>query len=228
MIKAVIFDFDGLILDTETHEFETYKELFREHGAELTLDVWGSCVGTASGFNPYHYLNECVGRELDPDEVRNWRLKRYEARMQEEPLRPGVENYLQTAGRLGLKIGLASSSSADWVLGYLRHYGIENYFACISTRDMVEEVKPNPELYLRTLRCLGVEAHEAVAFEDSPNGALAAERAGMHCVAVPNAVTETLPFGAITLRISSMADLPLEELLAKLNESAKREANIEV
>lgn len=219
MIRAVIFDFDGLILDTETPEFQSFQEVFSEHGAELTLEVWGACIGTGPGaFNPYDHLEQCIGRPIDRDQVRISRRDKYETKMKEADVREGVRDYLAKAKELGLRIGLASSSSHEWVTGYLETYGLLDYFDCIRTREDVEHVKPDPALYLRALEGLGVEASEAIAFEDSPNGALGAIRAGLHCVIVPNTVTAQLAFGEHHLRLSSMTERPLNEVFAMLEE----------
>ncbi|OUM94664.1 MAG: hypothetical protein A9Z00_10850 [Thermobacillus sp. ZCTH02-B1] len=216
--KAIIFDFDGLILDTETPEYRSFSELYRQYGAELPIEVWGRWIGTdASPFDPYAHLEASAGIAVDREAARAFRRARYDELMAGERARPGVEDYLRDGRRLGLRIGLASSSTRDWVLGYLRRLGLEDRFDCIRTREDVAKVKPEPELYLKALEALGAAPEEAVAFEDSPNGALAAKRAGLKCVVVPNELTRRLDFGEHDLRLSSMADMPLEEVLRKLS-----------
>ncbi|WP_127585577.1 HAD family hydrolase [Paenibacillus koleovorans] len=222
MLRAVVFDFDGLILDTETNEFNAFREVFEEHGHELTLERWSGCVGTdLSVYNPYDHLEEACGRVLDRELIRSTQKAKFLKRMESESVRVGVEAYLQEAKELGLRIALASSSSRAWVTGYLTAHGLLDYFETIHTKDDVAKVKPDPELYRRAVESLGVEPHEAVAFEDSPNGALAAHRAGLHCVIVPNAVTGTLSFGAHNVRLSSMADRSLRSLVEELNASCQ-------
>lgn len=214
MIQAVVFDFDGLILDTETHEYRVLEAIFKEHWAELPLEVWGQCVGThASAFDAYAYLEECIGRPVDREAIKQQRIESFDNRIQNERALPGVEAYLQAAKRLGLKIGLASSSRREWVTRFLNHLNLTDYFECIRTAGDVEHVKPDPALYLRALECLGVNPEHAIAFEDSPNGALAAKRAGMKCVIVPNYVTSALTFGEHDLRLVSMAEMELERVI---------------
>jgi len=216
--KAIIFDFDGLILDTETAEYRACNDLYRQYGAEMPVEVWGRFVGTdASSFDLYAHLEECAGAAVDREAARAFCKARYDELIANERARPGVEDYLRDGRRLGLKIGLASSSSRAWVEGYLRQLGLESWFDCIRVRDDVAKVKPDPELYLKAAEALGVKPEEAVAFEDSPNGALAAKRAGLKCVIVPNELTCRLEFGEHDLRLSSMADMPLEEVLARLS-----------
>lgn len=216
-MKAVIFDFDGLILDTETTEFETFRYIFRTYGLELPFNVWKDCIGTDSSvFNPYRYLEQCLGRSVDLDAVREARKQKVAELTSNLQAFPGVEDNLIRAKQLNLRIGLASSSPYVWVSGYLQKLGLFDYFDCIRTADNVSRVKPDPELYLQALDCLGVKPSEAFAFEDSPNGALAAKRAGMYCVAVPNSLTDQLPFGEIDLRLKSMKDMTLDEVMERL------------
>lgn len=217
MIEAVVFDFDGLIFDSETHEYECVRELFAEHGAELPLEVWGACVGREAGFfDPYAYLEASAGVTLDRAEADRRRHERFHQRIQGEGPIAGVEEALRAARALELRVGLASSSGRGWVEGQLRRLGLLHFFDCLRTADDVERVKPEPDLYLSVLRCLGVPPAHAVAFEDSPNGALAAARAGMYCVVIPNRVTERLAFGEHDLRLESLMQAELAGLLARI------------
>jgi len=217
VIKALIFDFDGLILDTETPEYQSWQEIYREHGCDLSLAKWGECIGTANVFDPYAYLEEQCGRAMDRAAIQEKRRARFKQLMHGQPLLPGVEAYIQDAKRLGLRLGVASSSSRAWVEGHLRRFQIDTFFNCTNCSDDVERVKPDPALYLRALDKLGVHADEAIVFEDSPNGALAARRAGIFCVIVPNTLTQQLPFSAGDLRLASLSSLPLEKLLSQVN-----------
>jgi HAD superfamily hydrolase (TIGR01509 family) len=217
VIQAVVFDFDGLVFDSERHEYEAVCELYAEHGAELPLEVWGECVGREAGyFDPHAYLEQAIGRSLDRAVLEERRRRGFHQRIAGQGPLPGVEEMLQAAAGMGLKIGLASSSGRAWVTGQLERLGLLQHFACIRTRDEVSRVKPEPELYLSVLRCLGVEPGQAVAFEDSPNGALAARRAGMYCVVVPNLVTASLAFGDHHLRLESLLRVELAGLLRRL------------
>ncbi|HEX7063533.1 MAG TPA: HAD family hydrolase [Bacillales bacterium] len=224
MIKAVVFDFDGLIMDTETPEYTVSKEMFREHGAELSLEVWGECVGTHAGyFDLVGHLEEQIEQTVDREDFQARRRKRILSMLENGKPLPGVERYLETAKELGLKIGLASSSHYDWVSGHLRRLGLLDNFECVCTADDVERVKPDPALYLQAAECLGVRPEEAVAFEDSANGARAAKRAGMYCVIVPNEVTASLAFGDVDHRMASMAEMELKALIDYLTRGSKNE-----
>jgi HAD superfamily hydrolase (TIGR01509 family) len=224
LIEAVVFDFDGLVFDSETHEYETVLELFAEHGAELPLEVWGQCVGREQGFfDPYAYLAERTGIPVDGKALEARRRAAFQARVEASGAIPGVEEALRAAKSLGLRIGLASSSTRDWVEPQLKRLGLWHYFECVRTRENVERAKPDPELYRSVLRCLGVEPRSAVAFEDSPNGALAAVRAGMYCVVVPNSITAALEFGDHHLRLESLMQAELADLLARIEAGGAQE-----
>ncbi|WKA58273.1 HAD family hydrolase [Planococcus shenhongbingii] len=217
MIKGIIFDFDGLILDTETHHYRILQEMFAEYGSELPIERWQQEIGTQTGFSPFHYLEELIEQEIEHKELQERLVEKFHVKLMEEKARDGVEDYLKAAKELGLKIGLASSSDYEWVSKYLKNLGLFDYFECIRTSDDVEKVKPDPALYVQAAECLGLRPEECVAFEDSANGAMAAKRADMGCVIVPNEVTCTMDFCEVEHRLSSMADMPLEELIDHLN-----------
>src|SRR5262245_55280964 len=194
MIKALIFDFDGLILDTEGPDYQAWQETYESFGCTLPLAEWAAEIGTYGVFDPYDYLARQLGRPVDPTAIRARRRARFAELIEQQAVLPGVENYIQEARVRGMRVGIASSSPRSWVVGHLLRFGLERSFDCIKTADDVERVKPDPALYLKALDALGVQAHEALALEDSPNGALAATRAGICCVVVPNRLTQQLAF----------------------------------
>ena len=215
MIKALIFDFDGLIVDTEGPDYQAWDETYAAFGCMLPLAEWAAEIGTYGAFDPYDYLARQLGRPIDRAAVREQRRLRFAELIEQQAILPGVESYIQDARERGLRVGIASSSPRSWVVGHLARFGLEQSFNCIKTADDVERVKPDPALYLAALDALGVSAHEALAFEDSPNGALAASRAGIYCVVVPNSLTQQLAFDAAYPRLASLAALSLPELLAR-------------
>jgi HAD superfamily hydrolase (TIGR01509 family) len=216
LIRAIVFDFDGLILDTEEPVYRSWVEVYREHGEELPFDRWVEIVGsTTIGFHPQHHLEERLGRSLT-QEVLDRRIGRRTELILAQSLLPGVVQHIESAKAMGLKLGVASSSTRDWVRGHLDRLGILESFDCIRCRDDVANAKPAPDLYLATIDCLGVLASEAIAFEDSPNGVLAAKRAGLRCVAIPNSITAHLDLGQADLVLSSLAGVTLADLLSKL------------
>ncbi|MBI5092265.1 MAG: HAD family hydrolase [Candidatus Hydrogenedentes bacterium] len=222
-MQALIFDFDGLILDTETPDFQSWQEIYAAHGAELTMDIWADCVGRpAHVFDAHTHLEGLLGQALDRFEVRAQRWLRFAELLEAQSLLPGVESYVTEARRLGLRASVASSAPRSWVEHHLERLGLLAQFDCLRCVEDVTHAKPHPELYQSALTALGVEPIRAIAFEDSPNGAQAAKRAGLYCVAVPNAVTRQLLIDHADLVLNSLADLTLPELLSKVESEEGR------
>ena len=216
MIRAVVFDFDGLILDTEEPVYRSWLEVYQAHGQDLPFERWVQIVGsTTIGFHPQHHLEERLGRPL-PKEVLDRRIGRRTEMILAKQLLPGVVQHIEAAKASGMKVGVASSSTREWVRGHLARLDILDRFDCMRCRDDVANVKPEPDLYLAVLECLGVPASEAIAIEDSPNGVLAAKRAGMRCVAVPNSITARLDLGQADVLLGSLAEVTLAELLKRV------------
>jgi len=221
-MDLLIFDFDGLILDTETASYEVWSGIFQSYGATLPMTEWAACIGTTQGaFDVYAYLQSQVRQPIDVKEIaRRHREEALKIIDSLEP-RPGVLSYMSDAQKLRLPLALASSSDQNWVMSHLSRLNLAEHFHSIRTSNDVEKVKPDPELYQLTLTTMGVKPHRAVAFEDSPNGIKAAKAAGIFTVAVPNSVTRQLPIGEADLRIESMADISLRELLHQIEMSRK-------
>ncbi|MHA0857810.1 HAD family hydrolase [Paenibacillus sp. CMAA1364] len=217
MIKAIIFDFDGTIIDTETPWYVAFQEVYKEYGVELSLELYSQCVGTYSeDYDPYAYLITETNQAIDLETLMEIIKVRHTKLMEQENMRPGVMEYLNAAKDAGLRIGLASSSPREWVEAYLTQLNIRDYFECIRTADDVQHVKPDPELYLQTLACLQVQPDEAIAIEDSLHGAMAAASAGMHCVVTPNEVTSFMQFDPVFHRAEQLSDLDFKELIHRI------------
>lgn len=219
-LKALIFDFDGLILDTETPEVTVWKAIYAEHGLEFPADRWAQIIGGwgLSTFDAAEYLHELTYDTLDVDALRVRHRAECTELILRQPVRAGVEDYLAGAGRLGLRLAIASSSPHDWVDTHLVRLGLAGRFEKVICADDVPpgRTKPHPDLYLKALDELGLRADEAVVFEDSPNGVKAAHAAGIPVVAVPNPTTALLPIDDADLKINSMGDVSLADLLAQV------------
>jgi HAD superfamily hydrolase (TIGR01509 family) len=215
-IAAVVLDFDGLIVDTETPIFEAWRAAYRRRGCSVGLGEWQHALGTHEGFDPLTHLDALVGGGLDREAVLA-EIKEATARGCEgQPLMPGVEALLLDARARGLGRAVASSSSCGWVDGWLRRHGIRDLLDVVVARDDVRRTKPDPELFLLAASRLGVEPGACVVFEDSPNGMRAAVAAGMRCVAVLNALTRSLPRPDVDLVLESLAERSLAQVLASL------------
>jgi HAD superfamily hydrolase (TIGR01509 family) len=207
MIQTLIFDFDGLILDTEISALQSWQEIYQEHNCPLPLEKWALRIGGAAEmFDPYEYLETQFGQPIQRDHIAERRLQRHLELIATQSALPGVEDYITTARRLGLKLGLASSSPRSWIVRHLSRLGLVTSFDYMKCGDEVTHTKPHPELYLSVLEALNTAPDQAIALEDSPNGVLAAQRAGIFCVAIPNVVTGQLPLDHADLRLSSLAD----------------------
>jgi HAD superfamily hydrolase (TIGR01509 family) len=220
MIQALIFDFDGLILDTETPEFTCWQNIYREHGFEFPTEKWGTIIGGRghSDFDAAEHLSVLSQGQLDSAFLRDRnRFESHNMIMEQGPL-PGVLEYLQEAKRLGLKLAIASSSDRAWVHNHARRIGVFDYFDEIITAEDVGlgRIKPHPDLFLTALNRLRVPKESAIVFEDSPNGVKAANRAGIFVVAVSNVVTSILSIEGADLVVKSLQDFPLPELLNKV------------
>lgn len=217
-IRALIFDFDGLILDTEGPEYQSWSEIYQAYGCRLDFARWATCIGTANTFDPYAELERQLGKPIDRGQIRTARRARNEELLRAESVRTGIAEYLDAAQEFGIACAVASSSPRSWVAGHLRRLGLLDAFACLRCADDVLEVKPNPALYQAAIAALGVTPFEAVALEDSPNGVLAAKRAGLTCVAIPNATTRQLPLDHADLIVDSLLELPLARLIGWHNQ----------
>ncbi|MDZ4719376.1 MAG: HAD-IA family hydrolase [Roseiflexaceae bacterium] len=219
LIEALIFDFDGLVVDTETPEYEVLSQQYREQGAILLPERWVLGLGTVGGYNAYAELEALIGHPVDRDALHIEHRQRYLKAIAAQPLRPGIAILLEYGREHGLRMAVASSSNRDWVEGWLASHAIREYFGCVRTRNDVANVKPAPDLFLSAAECLGVVPQACVVLEDSPNGMRAAASAGMRCVAVPLPLLSGLDLPPHTMRLTTLADLRPQELLERLNHS---------
>ena len=218
MIKAIIFDFDGLIIDTETAMYNSWNDTYKRYGCSLPLSKWEKSVGSFNPlFNPYEYLSELLEKKIDKETVRCERRSRFAELLKNIDLLPGVKDYILKSKELGLKLAIASSSSKEWVVTYLEKFKIDFYFDTIICSDHVKQIKPFPDIYQMVLAQLNISNTEAIALEDSPNGCLSAKQAGIYCVAIPNNLTKHFSFGNADLQINSLYEVPLNKLLIMID-----------
>jgi HAD superfamily hydrolase (TIGR01509 family) len=222
MLKALIFDFDGLILDTETPEYLAWKDIYQEYGFELPSGEWGKIVGGfgLSDFDAAEHLSQLLSSsprahgQLDSASLRARHRSESGALIHAQEILPGVLDMIHQAKQLGIKLAIASSSPHAWVDAHAERLGILHHFEAVICADDVgpRRTKPNPDLFLLALKQLQVQKEEAVVFEDSPNGVTAARRAGIFVVAVPNPVTSLLSLDGANLVAKSLKDISLIEL----------------
>ena len=210
---AVLFDFDGTLWDSETAVYGVFRDLFEEHGHELTLQTWSAAIGTLGGFDPYTELERLHGVGLDLPGIR----ERAEARIDEVaarvPLRPGVAAFLRQLDEAGVPRALVSSDHSEWLVTHLERLGWpDGWSGMVCADGDPARAKPNPHLYLAALEVLGVDASETFAVEDSPNGVRAAKAAGIACLCVPNEATAGLDVSEADLVVPTFEDLAVGDV----------------
>ena len=185
--RAVIFDMDGLLLDTETLWHEAEVELFRRHGAEFTWDDKMAVIGTSFEVTA-RYFADRLGRPHPEGAalVDEMVALMHERVRRQVDARPGALELVERLRALdGTRLGLASNSPRFLVDDALATAGLTGIFETIVTPADVEHAKPAPDIYLRACADLGVDPSEALALEDSASGVAAAKAAGLTCIAVP-------------------------------------------
>ncbi|GAA3797935.1 HAD family hydrolase [Streptomyces coacervatus] len=210
--KALLFDFDGLICDTERAAFRSWQETYDAMGQTFPPSLWRTMAGNAHGEDlAASDLAARIGQPLGPRALDKRRQRKLEL-SQAEPLRPGVADLLEQAERLGVMCAVVSSSRREWVHPHLSRLHVRPFFTAVVTGDMVARTKPAPDAYLLALHTLGVSPNEALAFEDSPTGVRAAADAGIDCIAVPNAVAFDAAYQGASQQVTSLTDFSLDAL----------------
>ena len=216
--QALIFDFDGTILDTETPVFESWAEAYRAGGAEpIALSIWLEHIGKADGhgLDVRGMLCEHLGVEILPPEIEDHRRSVRDEMLHDLPLRSGVQHWIEAAQAFRVPLAIASSSPSDWVRPHLKRLGLDGVFGVVSCADPPTPGKPDPAVYLRACDQLDVRPADALAIEDSTHGVSAAMAAGMRCIAAPGPITRTMNFDHATIRVDDLASLdPLDWLAA--------------
>ncbi len=215
MLKAVIFDMDGVIIDSEpTHmklESETYKEL----GIEVSREEHHTFVGTTSHYmwealkNKYK-LNQTLKELVEHD--RNIYFKYLQSDECEIILIDGVKELIKDLNANGVKLAIASSSPLNVIESIAKKFQIEEYFEVFVTGDNVKRSKPEPDIFLFASEKLGVSPKKCVVIEDSHNGVLAAKKAGMKCVGINSDPEGSQDISMADIVINSFNEVNYEKL----------------
>jgi HAD superfamily hydrolase (TIGR01509 family) len=216
-----VLDFDGTILDTEQPVYQSWAELWAEHGVELARAQWQAIIGTADVFDPWAELQRHVGLALDPSLQVRRQARRDELQGGYRP-REGVLDWLDQADRMGLPVAIASSSPMEWVEGHLSRLGLAERFSVLVCRDDLVPPKPDPTSYREACRQLGADPWCSVAVEDSGHGVAAAVSAGLFTVAVPHGLTADLDLSAADLVVASLEHLALADALGQAQARIRR------
>jgi HAD superfamily hydrolase (TIGR01509 family) len=218
-IHALLFDFDGVILDTETPEVQVWKRIYAEYGFEYPVERALGTIGYMGypAFDPALTLHEWTHDSLDLNALHARHRRESDALIEQESIGEGVLDTISEARRLGLLVAVASSSPRTWVQPHLARLGLTQHFDRIVTSDYVApgRVKPNPDIYLKALELLGVAGAQAIAIEDSLPGIQAAQTAGIFAVAVPNPITALVDLSRADLVVKSLSAIPLRDLIER-------------
>ncbi len=216
-LQAVVFDFDGLIIDSEWLIYQQAADAFRVNGHELPLEAWSTIVGTNDRHDPtwWERLSAAAGVTFDRALYDAAYVAQDPRPHDELPALAGVVELVHALHAAGVPLGVASSSSLGWLDRHLPRLGLAGHFGAVVGADLVDGVgKPAPDVYLRACADLGADPAGSVALEDSANGVRSAKAAGMVAVAVPGSVTQANDFSQADLVVGSLEDLDLARLMA--------------
>jgi HAD superfamily hydrolase (TIGR01509 family) len=213
-IAAVVFDFDGIVLDSETPEYESHRRIYERCGVQLTVEEWCGAVGAwTEGHDDRRFdlLSARAASAPTRAEYHAERRRIFEAMVPAEPMR-GVRELLLALAAAGIPAAIASTSPSHWVVPAVERLGLRPRFAAIVTGDEVPLRKPAPDVYLEAARRLHVDPARAVAIEDSGPGVAAARAAGMAVVAIPHWLTTSHDLRGAQLRVAHAGELTVETL----------------
>lgn len=187
--KAVVFDMDGVIFDSERCVLEGWLEVAEKYGIKDVERIFLKCIGTNAEATKAIFLNE-YGADFPYDDYKKQASKIYHDRYDggRLPLKPGVRELLKYLNEQGCLIGLASSTRYAVVESQIKAAGLMEYFKNLTGGDMLKKSKPEPDIFLMACDNLGVAPEDAIAIEDSYNGIRAAYRAGMCAIMVPDMI----------------------------------------
>jgi putative hydrolase of the HAD superfamily len=215
---AVIFDFDGIVLDSETPEYESHRRIYERCGATLTIDEWCGVIGTWSEGHDERWISTLAARSADAPSREDYHAERrriFESIVPREPMR-GIRELLALLTASGVPAAIASSAPSRWVVPAVASIGMETMFRAIVTGDVVTHRKPAPDVYLEAARRLGVDPTRSIAIEDSGPGIAAALAAGMRAIAIPHRLTSQHDLSGADLTVSHAGELTLAKLEALL------------
>jgi HAD superfamily hydrolase (TIGR01509 family) len=213
-LAAVVFDFDGIIMDSETPEFESHRQVFEQYGVSLTTGEWCDQIGIWNDAQDERWFRELCRRTANAPDADTFVAKKrriFEEVAPHEPMR-GVRALVEALAAAGVPAAIASSSSTEWITRAVERIGMKPLFAAIVTGDEVARRKPAPDVYLEAARRLGVDPLRTVAIEDSAPGIAAARAAGMATVAIPHWLTEAHDLSGADLRVAHAGELTLARL----------------
>jgi putative hydrolase of the HAD superfamily len=215
-VSAVVFDFDGLLMDTESTSLASWRYEWSQWGLSLDEGTFFADHGGDVTEERYAALAAAAGPSYDR-QLSHARRTAYRDRLHQGlGLAAGIPGWISDAASLGLRLAVASSSPRSWVAGHLERAGVAEIFEVLACGDEVAGHKPAPDVYVLALHRLGVGSGCAVAVEDTAHGVAAARAAGLRCIAIPNPFADRSRFGEANLVLASAAELSLSQALVSL------------
>jgi len=221
-LQAVVLDFDGVILDSESAEFEAHRQIFARFGATLTVDEWTSQIGTWTEGQEgrWHERLRMVSPAAPDFEAFQAEKARLFAELLSARPMPGIETLLDELERADVPVAIASTAPALWVVGAAARVGIDTRVRTIVSANDVVRLKPAPDVYLEAVRRLSAEPARSVAIEDSAPGVQSALAAGLKTVAIPHRLTDGHDLAGAHLRVASATELTLDALEMLVDDDA--------
>lgn len=206
--KGIIFDFDGVLVDTEWAIYQSWVHLYAREGQEISIATYAPCLGAGySHWDPAAHLETLTGKTYNWELETPARQAMLEADLERMGLMEGAAELMDWCDAHGIGMTVASSSSRRWVQGWLEKLGIYHRFAGVFTRTDGFPVKPNPALFLAAQECLRLQKAECLIIEDSENGTIAAQNAAIPCAAIPNRMTYASDFSRASYHFASLTAL---------------------
>lgn len=207
-------------MNTELADVQAWRQVYGRFQQTFPLELWQQNIGSSNVFDPFDHLQTLIGQPLERTEIEEEFRQIDQEIIGTLSVMPGVQDRIAEAKQLDLKLAIASSSSARWLNMHLPRLGLLFEFEVVrGSTDVGGKRKPDPAVYLAACEGLKVSPHEAIAFEDSMHGTHAAKAAGLHCVAVPNEVTNTMDFSAADMVVDSLANITLTNIINSLGNS---------
>lgn len=223
-VAAVIFDFDGIVLDSETPEYESHRRIYERCGVDLTVAEWCAAIGLwTEGHDERRFETLCRLANAPPtrDQYHAERRRIFAELIPGEPM-PGIRDLLGALRDANIPTAIASTAPSRWVVQAAERIGVSGLFRAVVTGDQVARRKPAPDVYLEAARRLGVDPAGSVAIEDSGPGIAAARAAGMPTIAIPHWLTASHDLSGADLRVSNAAELTIDRLRQVLDSARSR------
>lgn len=224
MLKALVFDFDGVIVDTEVEWYYIYRDwLKKNYLYDLQIKDYLVCVG-ANSESLFSFIEQELGANVPIREFEKTAMEEFIKRTNKLPAMDGVEKLLKEAKEKGIKIAIATSATRKKPYTHLKRLHLIEYFDALSTAELSENIKPAPDIFLKAAELLKCKPEECLAIEDSLNGLIAAQRANMPCLIVPNRITENSKFEGYYQKVSSLKDINLQGIIDDFQNKDKGES----